>query len=300
MRAQFVLSEIGIGLRRNLTMTVAVVVTVAISLALFGVGLLIQRQVETMKDYWYDKVEVTVYLCGKESEVPSCAAGAVTGDQRAEIKTDLEALPQVKEIFYESQDEAFQRFKQRFEGSAIADNVTADALPESYRIKLKDPEQFQVVASALTGRPGVESVQDQRALLERFFRVLNTLQRIVIFIALFQVVAAALLISNTIRVAAFSRRRETGIMRLVGASNFYIQLPFLLEGAIAGLIGAVIASGLLAIGQYFIQDEIAPAFAFTRFVGWDALLGIIPILLLAGVLLSGLASFFTLRRYLKV
>jgi cell division transport system permease protein len=300
MRARFVLSEIGIGLRRNLTMTVAVVVTVAISLALFGVGLLIQRQVGTMKDYWYDKVEVTVYLCGNESEVPSCAAGAVTGSERDEIKSDLEALPQVREVFYESQEEAFKRFKERFEGSAIADNVTADALPESYRIKLKDPEQFQVVASALTGRPGVESVQDQRALLERFFRVLNTLQRIVIFIALFQVVAAALLISNTIRVAAFSRRRETGIMRLVGASNFYIQLPFLLEGAIAGLIGAVIASGLLAVGQYFIQDEIAPAFSFTQFVGWDALISIIPILLVAGVALSGLASFVTLRRYLKV
>ncbi len=300
MRAQFVLSEIGIGLRRNLTMTVAVVVTVAISLALFGVGLLIQRQVATMKDYWYDKVEVTVYLCGKDSELPSCAGGAVTQSQRDGIKTDLEALPQVKEVFYESQAEAFERFKERFEGSAIADNVTADALPESYRIKLDDPEQFQVVASALTGRQGVESVQDQRALLERFFRVLNTLQRIVIFIALFQVVAAGLLISNTIRVAAFSRRRETGIMRLVGASNFYIQLPFLLEGAIAGLIGAVIASGLLAVGQYFIQDEIAPAFSFTRFVGWDALLGIIPILLIAGVALSALASFVTLRRYLKV
>jgi cell division transport system permease protein len=300
MRAQFVLSEIGIGLRRNLTMTIAVIVTTAISLALFGVGLLIQRQVSTMKDYWYDKVEVTVYLCGAESKVSSCSAGAVTADQRAEVKQDLEALPQVKELFYESQADAFKRFKDRYAGSAIADNVTADALPESYRIKLKDPEEFQVVASALNGRPGVESVQDQRALLERFFRVLNMLQVIVISIAVLQIAAAALLISNTIRVAAFSRRRETGIMRLVGASNFYIQLPFLLEGAIAGLIGAVIAAGLLAVGQYFIQRVIAPAFAFTRFVGWGSLVGIVPILLLAGILLSGLASFVTLRRYLKV
>jgi cell division transport system permease protein len=300
MRAQFVLSEIGIGLRRNLTMTIAVVVTTAISLALFGVGLLIQRQVATMKDYWYDKVEVTVYLCGPNSKVANCAGGAVTGDQRDEIKADLEALPQVRELFYESKEEAFERFKDRYEGSAIADNVTADALPESYRIKLKDPEQFQVVASALTGRPGVESVQDQRVLLERFFRVLNMLQVIVISIAVLQIAAAALLISNTIRVAAFSRRRETGIMRLVGASNFYIQLPFLLEGAIAGLIGAVIAAGLLAVGQYFIQRVIAPAFAFTRFVGWESLLTIVPILLLAGVLLAGFASFVTIRRYLKV
>lgn len=301
MRANFVVSEIGIGLRRNLTMTIAVVVTVAISLALFGAGLLIRAQVGTMKDYWYDKVEVSVFLCGKGSEAPSCAQGPVTPQERTQIEQDLKSLPQVQTVFYESQDQAYARFKEQFKNSAIADNVTPDAMPESFRVKLKDPQQYAVVATAFQGRPGVEQVQDQRALLQPFFKALNGLQTAAIFIALVQILAAALLISNTIRVAAFSRRRETGIMRLVGASNFYIQLPFLLEGAIAGFFGALLASGaLVAVKKFFVDDRLAPSFRFTAFIGWDAVWTVVPILLVTGVALSALASFVTLRKYLRV
>ena len=261
MRAQFVLSEVGIGLRRNLLMTIAVVITVAISLLLLGTSLLMRAQVGTMKDYWYNKVEVSVFLCGAESDTPSCAAGAVNDQQRSEIEADLRALPQVDRVFYESQQDAYQRFKEQFKNSAIADNVTADALPESFRVKLKDPRQFAVVASAFQGRPGVEQVQDQRQLLERFFKVLNGFQVGALSIAVFAIVAAILLISITIQVAAFSRRRETGIMRLVGASNFYIQLPFLLEGAFAGLVGAVLAAGgLVALKSLFVDHRLAPSF----------------------------------------
>lgn len=307
MRAQFVLSEVAIGLRRNLTMSIAVVVTVAISLALFGAGLLMRSQVSTMKDFWYDKVEVSVFLCSAQSDAPSCIdpvtgrAQNITPAQRDQLGTDLRSLPQVEEVFYESKQEAFQRFKEQFKDSAIADNVTPDALPESFRVKLKDPTQYAVVASAIEGRPGVEQVQDQRALLDRFFKLLNGLQLFALVIAGFQLVAAALLIWNTIRVAAFSRRRETGIMRLVGASNFYIQLPFLLEGAIAGLVGAIIASfGLVGVKHFFIDERLAPSFKFTTFIGWDAVFTVIPILLLVGAGLSALVSFLTLRKYLRV
>ena len=144
-------------------------------------------------------------------------------------------------------------------------------------------------------------MQDQRAILDRFFQVLNGFQVAALFIALVQIVAAALLISNTIRVAAFSRRRETGIMRLVGASNFYIQLPFLLEGAIAGLIGAILAcASIIGIKKFFVEDRLEPSFQFTAFIGWEAVWVVVPILLLAGVGLSALASFLTLRRYLRV
>lgn len=300
MRAQFVFSEIGIGLRRNLTMTVAVIVTVAISLALFGVGLMIQRQVETMKGYWYDRVDVVVYLCGSNKAAPGCVDGSVTPQQRDQIRGELENLPQVEEVLYESKEQAYELFQEQFPDSALADNVTPEAMPEAFRVALEDPEQFQVVASALQDRPGVEAVEDQRVLVERLFRVLNWLQRGVFAIALFQVIAAGLLISNTIRVAAFSRRKETGIMRLVGASNFYIQFPFILEGAIAGLIGAFFASGLLAVGFYFVQDQIVPELPFVRVVGWGDMFGVVPILVLTGVGMAALASFVTLRRYLKV
>jgi len=302
VRAQFVLSEIGIGLRRNLTMTIAVVVTVAISLALFGSGLLIRKQVETMKDFWYDKVEVSVYLCGELSQAPTCSGQAVSDAQRTEIEADLRAMPEVDEVFYESQQDAYEHFKEQFADSPdLVENVTADVLPESFRVKLDDPTQFSVVADSFVDRPGVEEVQDQKALLEGFFSVLNKLQALALIIAGVQVLAAVLLISNTIRVAAYSRRRETGIMRLVGASNLYIQLPFLLEGVLAGLVGAAFASGaLVALKEFLIDRQLRPTFEFTAFVGWDDVLAILPVLFAAGALLAGLSSFVTLRRHLRV
>jgi cell division transport system permease protein len=141
MRARFLLSEVRIGLRRNLTMTFAVVITVAISLSLLGIGLLSNSQVSAMKDYWYNKIEVSVYLCGSLSDSPSCSGGVVTPAQRLQIQQDLKALPVVQDVYYESQSEAFQRFEERFKDSAIAQNVTVDQLPESFRVKLKDPTQ---------------------------------------------------------------------------------------------------------------------------------------------------------------
>jgi cell division transport system permease protein len=301
MRASFIFSEIGIGLRRNLTMTIAVIVTTAVSLAFFGFGLLFNRQVDTMKDFWYDKVEVSVFLCGKDSQASSCAAGEVTQNQRDTIQRDLRSMPEVKGVFYESKQEAYARFKEQFKDSAIAENVTADQMPESFRVKLKDPQQFPIVATAFAGRDGVEQVQDQKALLEKFFRVLNYLQAAAWGLALIMVVVAVLLIANTIRVAAFSRRRETGIMKLVGASSFSIQLPFLLEGAIAGFIGASMATGALALFQSLVVERVArPAFPFTQFVGWSDMWSTVPWMILTGVALAAFASFLTLRKYLRV
>jgi len=263
MRAGFLLKEVRIGLRRNLTMTFAVVVTVAISLSLLGVGLLANAQVNAMKDYWYDKIEVSVFLCGTLSESPTCAAGVVTEEQRTSIKADLENLSVVDSVFYESQTEAFERFKERFKDSAIAQNVTADQLPESFRVKLTDPTQFDVVVSAFSGRPGVDIVQDQRSILEKFFKLLDVLRNGALLVGLFSVLTAALLISNTLRIAAFNRRRETGVMKLVGASSWSIQLPFLLEGVFSAVLGWGFATGLLSGLKYVIDDRVAPLLTFT-------------------------------------
>ena len=300
MRARFLLSEVRIGLRRNLTMTFAVIVTTAISLSLLGIGLLSNSQVNAMKDYWYDKIEVSVYLCGSLSESPSCAGGVVNEEQRLGIKSDLEALPVVQSIFYESQSEAYSRFQERFKDSAIAQNVTADQLPESFRVKLKDPTQYAVVVSAFSGRPGVDVVQDQRSILEKFFKLLNVLRNGALLVGLFSVLTAGLLISNTLRIAAFNRRRETGVMKLVGASSWSIQLPFLLEGIISALIGWVFATGLLAGLKSVIDSKVAPLLTFTNFFGWNEVWVASAWLLLAGLGVSTIASAVTLRRYLKV
>ena len=176
MRTRFVFGEVRIGLRRNMTMTFAVMITVAISLTLLGIGLLANSQVRVMKDYWYDKIEVSVFLCGSLSESPSCSGGPITPAQRLTIQNDLKALPVVQTVYYESQSQAFQHFQERFKNSAIAQNVTADQLPESFRVKLKDPSKFAVIQTAFSGRAGVDSIQDQRTILEKFFKLLGVLR----------------------------------------------------------------------------------------------------------------------------
>ncbi|MFM8751622.1 MAG: permease-like cell division protein FtsX [Actinomycetota bacterium] len=300
MRARFILSEVGIGLRRNLTMTFAVVITVAISLSLLGIGLLSNAQVRVMKDYWYDKIEVSVYLCGSLSDSPSCSGGMVTPQQRLEIQNDLEELPVVETVYYESQSEAFERFQERFKDSAISQNVTADQLPESFRVKLKDPTQFAVVQSAFSGRPGVDVVQDQRSILEKFFRLLNVLRDGALAIGFASVLTAALLISNTLRIAAFNRRRETNVMKLVGASSFSIQLPFILEGVFSAILGWGFSIGLLSGLKYVIDERIAPLLTFTNFFSWSDVWLTSAYLLGTGLIVSALSSVLTLRKYLKV
>jgi len=281
-------------------MTFAVVVTTAISLSLLGIGLLSNAQVGAMKDYWYDKIEVSVFLCGNLSDSPSCAAGVVTADQRLSIQQDLQKMTVVDSVFYESQSQAYTRFQERFKDSAIAQNVTADQLPESFRVKLKDPTQFSVIVSAFSGRPGVDVVQDQRTILEKFFRLLAVLRNGALAVGLASVLTAALLISNTLRIAAFNRRRETGVMKLVGASSWSIQLPFLLEGLISAVIGWALATGLLAGLKSVVDSKVAPLLSFTKFFGWGEVWVASAYLLATGLVVSILASVITLRRYLKV
>ena len=300
MRARFLLGEVGIGLKRNFTMTFAVIVTVAISLSLLGIGLLSNSQVNAMKDYWYDKIEVSVFLCGSLSESPSCSAGIISSAQRLQIQNELQKMPVVDTVYYESQSQAYSRFQERFKDSAIAQNVTADQLPESFRVKLKDPQQFPVIVSEFSGRPGIDLVQDQRTILEKFFRLLAVLRNGALLVGLASVLTAALLISNTLRIAAFNRRRETGVMKLVGASSWSIQLPFLLEGVISAIIGWGLATGLLALLKSVVDSKVAPLLTFTKFFGWGEVWVASGWLLLTGLTVSVLASLVTLRRYLKV
>ncbi|CAB4746721.1 MAG: FtsX-like permease family protein [Actinobacteria bacterium] len=300
MRARFLLSEVGIGLRRNMTMTFAVIVTTAISLSLLGIGLLANAQVGAMKDYWYDKIEVSVFLCGTLSESPSCSGGIITSAQRLQIQQDIQSMPAVESVFYESQSQAFVRFQERFKDSAIAQNVTADQLPESFRIKLKDPTQFAVIVSAFSGRPGVDVVQDQRLILDKFFKLLEVLRNGALLVGLASVLTAALLISNTLRIAAFNRRRETGVMKLVGASSWSIQLPFLLEGIISAIVGWALSTGLLAALKSVVDSKVAPLLTFTKFFGWGEVWVASGYLLATGLFVSTIASVVTLRRYLKV
>ncbi len=305
MRAQFVLSEIGVGLRRNLTMTFAVVVSVALSLALAGGAWLGREQVNQMKGYWYDKVEVSIFLCNKSdgAETPNCEKGPVNQQQMQAIRTSLEKLPIVEKVYEESPTQAYERYKAQFKDQAGVDLLTPDQMEYSFRVKLKDPDKYQVITSAFEGRPGVQSVQDQRQLLQNLFGLLNGMTYVALAVLAFMLTVAMLLIVNTVRVSAFSRRRETGIMRLVGASSFYIQMPFIMEAALAGLIGGGLACGMLLAGRYFLIDgglALQDKIKLIQFLGWGDVMRMLPLVLVVGVLMPSMAAFFTLRKYLKV
>lgn len=302
MRAQFVLHEVWVGLRRNLTMTVAVIAAVAISLALGGASMLIQKQVGSVKDYWDGKIEVSVFLCVDSSPNPACKGNTpVPQSEKDQIKQKLQSLPQVERVYYESQQQAYQHFKEKFKNTPEFVKVTQPQfLPDSFRVKLKNPKEFQPVEQAVQADKGVDLVNGKNETTERFLRVLTGLQWAAIAVAVLQLIAAILLIGNTIRLAAYNRRRETGIMRLVGSSNLYIQLPFLLEGAVAGLVGAVIASGLLVLSKEFLFDSIVNYMGETGAIGTGDLVLTIVLCIVAGVTICVVASAVTIRRYLKV
>jgi cell division transport system permease protein len=302
MRANFIFSEVWIGLRRNLTMTIAVIITVAVGMSMLGVGLMINAQVGMMKSYWDDKVEVSVFVCHKGSALPECNGKAITAGQLKTLEAHIKGTPGVKEVFFEDQSSAYENFKDAFAANqALVEATKVEDLPQSFRIKLQNPDNYQSVIQAVKGQPGVAQVIDQKALIGPFFDLLDRLAFYALALAIVLVLAAALLIGNTVRLSAFNRRRETGIMRLVGASNLYIQLPFVMEGVIAGLIGGVFAASILIVTKVFLFDELSSFVGdASAQLGWDAVAQTITFTMLIGVVICVLASFVTLRRYLRV
>src|ERR1700739_4908424 len=303
MRSQFVLSEIWIGLRRNLTMTMALIVVVAISLSLLGTGLLFVKQVDRTRTYWQGKVELSIYLCIKNSPQPQWQQnGPATAAERAQLRQQLTSMPQVQAVYYVSQQEAYSEFRQYFSNQpALVQDTQEGDIPDSFEVKLKNPEaDYAIVASAVTGTQGVETVVDEMTILDKFYKLLDGARNAVVVIALILIVAAILLVANTIRLSAFNRRRETGIMRLVGASNFYIQLPFLLEGVIAGLLGWALAAALLIGVKSLLLNNLQQYFSYNVGLSATDLIEVILLAMFVGVLLCGVTSFVTLRRYLRV
>ncbi|CEA08623.1 Cell division protein FtsX [Arthrobacter saudimassiliensis] len=303
MRLAFVLGEIGSGIRRNLSMVVSVVLVTFVSLTFVGAAAMLQMQIGQMKGYWYDRVQVAVFLCVDEYSSPNCSGGAVTDEQREAIEERLRSpafAQYVDTVEYEDQQTALGHFQDQFANSPIVDQVTAEQLPESFRVGLVDPEKYEVINEAFSSMPGVDEVSDQRELLEKVFSVMNGASVVAVLLAAVMLVCAILLVATTIRLSAFSRRRETGIMRLVGASKAVIQLPFVLEGVIAAVIGALLASATLWGLARFGITRLAEMYPDTAFISAQQVLLLSPALLLLGALLAGVSSLLTLRRYLKV
>lgn len=296
------LREAWSGLRRNLSMTLAVIVTMWVSLTLFGGGLLGAEQVELLKGRWYDKIEISVFLCVPDSKGSNCEPGQnATDAQKQAIRTALESNPEVATVYYESKAEVWEDFQRVYQNSPVLADMNADMMQDNFRVKLKNPEQYEGVVSAVSGLPGVQAVQDLRQYLTPLFEWLNVAKWTTIGLSLLLLLAAALQIATTIRMAAFSRRRELGIMRLVGASNWYIMLPFLLESLVAALIGALLACGsLAALQKFLIIDKAQPSRKSVEWIGWShvglAMLGVIAV----GIVLSVVPTLIATRKYLRV
>jgi cell division transport system permease protein len=304
MRFGLVLAEAGSGLRRNLSMVISIVLVTFVSLTFVGAAALLQLQIGQMKNFWYDKAQVAVYLCNGEVPSTHCTNGSATPAQIKAIGAVLDSPTLskfIKKSYFENHQQAFKNFQAQFKGNPVADYVTPDLLNEAYWVNLKNPSQSAVIAEAVGDMPGVDAVTDQRRLLDQIFGVLNTASITAASIAALMLVAAALLISTTIRLSAFSRRRELGIMRLVGASNRFIQTPFILEGVLASLIGSVLA-GVATVGivQFFVQGYLAKAQADIAFVTVQDALFVVPILVGVGVLLAAVSANVAISRYLRV
>lgn len=296
------LTETWSGLRRNASMALAVVVTMWVSLTLFGTGLLVTQQVDRLKDEWYDKIEITVFLCVADSRGDNCTNGQdATDAQRQEIEQTLRANPEVAEVFYESKQQAFEQFKQYYQDDPILQTTTVDMMQDSFRVKLKDPQEYQGVVSAVKGMPGVQSVQDLRKILDPLFAWLNLARWATVGLSVLLLVAAVLQITNTIRMAAISRRREIGIMRLVGASNWYIMLPFLLESLVAAVGGAVLAClTLAAVQQFVIIGKAQAEIRTVRWIEWAQVGWAMGIIAVVAVVLSIVPTLLATRRFLRV
>lgn len=291
MRFRYVLNEVLVGLWRNVTMTAAMIITLSVSLTMLGAGVLMYLQVDEMKDVHYGRIEVSLFLTEN-----------VTDAQRAGLQAALQQNPLVKEFKYESKQQAFDRFKEIWRGSPDFINaVEPEALPESFRVKLKDPETFDQLAAQLKGRSGIDTIFDQRRLLEKVFAVFGSVQKLALGISAAMAIAALLLVANTIQVAAYSKRREVAVMKLVGASNWFIQAPFVLQAMAAGIVGSIAAFAALYIGRSVLFD--GPLRALTTVLTpipdgnvWLML----PLLAAVGAGVSGITAWITLRFYIQV
>ena len=303
MKLGYVFGEVAQGLKRNLSMVVSIVLVTFLSLSFVGTAALLQLQIGQMKNYWYDRAQVAVYLCSEYSPAEACPQGEASADVKTAIEAKLKdstLSPYVDKYYFLNHEDALKQFQEEFKDNTITNYVTADQLNETFWVKLKNPSDGAIITQSFTGVAGVEEVRDQRSYLDQIFSILNAASLAAVGIAVVMLFSSILLISTTIRQSAFSRRREIGIMRLVGASNFYIQLPFVIEGVAAAAIGSILAGGtVLAIVQFFVQGYLAQSLPFTNFVDLGTALTLVPIIFGLGVVLAAFASIVAIKRYLR-
>ena len=306
MQLTYVFSELGNGLRRNISMSIAVIVTIFVSLTLVGMGLLLNAQADKAQEYWGSKLQITVFLCNQNSTTANCVNGEANDAQKQAVQKVLDTNPEVASWRMQTKQEAYDKWKAAYVSEdeterRVYESIRPSDMQESYWVQLKDPEKFMGVKTAVQGLPGVNSVRDLREVLKPIYFWMNVLKYGAWAISAFLILAAILQVGNTIRLAAFARRREIGIMRLVGASSLYIQLPFLLESLVAAVIGVGLAAGALVVFMWLvIYQTLRPTSNIVAWVDWGDGAWAICWIALIGLALTLVPTLAMTRKYLKV
>jgi cell division transport system permease protein len=306
MQLTYVFSELGNGLKRNVSMTIAVIVTIFVSLTLVGMGLLLNAQADKAEQYWGSKLQITVFLCNQNSTTANCVDGEATDAQKAEVEKVLDEHPEVASWRLQTKQQAYDKWRSAYVSSdeteqRVYRSIRPSDMQESYWVQLKDPEKFMGIKSQVSGLPGVNTVRDLREVLKPIYFWMNVMKWGAISIAGFLIFAAVLQVGNTIRLAAFARRREIGIMRLVGASSLYIQLPFLMEALVAALVGVFLSAAAIGVFMYVvIYNMLRPTSNIVAWVDWSDGVWAIGWIALIGLLLTLVPTLAMTRKYLKV
>ena len=290
VKLDYAVQESVTNIRRNLFMSFAAILVVSVSLFLFGGVFLLRNAISRTADIFTAQVRVTIFLTED-----------VSAEDREQIQSDLQAMPEVARVTYEDKQQAFERFKKLFADTPdLVENTSPDALPESFRVELHDPEKFDVIRARVDGRPGVDRIRDEAKTVEELFETTRTIRRGGLVMAIIVGAAATVLIATTIRMAIYARRKEIGIMKLVGATNWFIRVPFMMEGMVQGVIGAVVASITLLAVKPWLSSFGSPFGSFKFQVAYGDIGIQAAWLILAGIIVGGVGSLFGLRKFLDV
>ncbi|MBF6446637.1 ABC transporter permease [Nocardia elegans] len=300
MRASFLFGEVFNGLRRNVTMTIAMILTTAVSLTMLGGGMLAVRMADKTEQYFLDRLEVRLYLTEDVSaNDPDCSQ-----DPCKALMSALKSEPGVESVQFLNREEAVREAKEKTfkDQPELAKYVSESPLPASLRVKMTDASQYPRIFKDFQGKPGVGFVRNDKDIVDRLVSLFDGLRNAAFGLAVLQALAALLLIANMVQIAAFTRREEVGIMRLVGATRWYTQLPFLLEAVVAALAGSVLAViGLVIARPLVIDRALGDLFAskvFPRITGDDiavVALTVVPV----GIVFAALTAYGTLRYYVR-
>lgn len=302
-RLDYYFRETASGLRRNGIVAFAAMSTAFIALFLFGLALLISREFNLVIQAWTGNVQVAVYLTDPAKP-----------DTVARLQEQLAGLPAVKSVDYWDKTKTCDQFRSLFANQpTFTENVDCEkVIPTSLRVTLSDPARFDEVTASLrcepdpaTGKivcaaPGVKDVADYRQVLDRLVAITRVLSVGILSIAVIMLASAIALVANTLRMGMFARRKEIGIMRLVGATNWRIRVPFLIEGLVEALLGAAAAIFALFIVKVVFIDRLRGQIAFVPLIKNSDVLAVAPWILIAAAFVAVIAGTIGMRRFLDV